>query len=39
VDFRQLVAGFKKLNEIERHAMHVLTIANTESGATAIERF
>ena len=39
MDFRQLVAAFQKLNETERHAMHVLTIANTESGALAIERF
>lgn len=39
MDFWQLVAAFQKLNETERHAMHVLAIANTESGALAIERF
>jgi hypothetical protein len=39
VDFRKLVAAFQKLNEAERHVLHVMTVAGVATGHNAVERF
>lgn len=39
MDFRKLVAAFQKLNEAERHVLHVMTVAGVATGHNAVERF